>query len=98
MTTKKNYILSSELAYSNLVLIVKIMVNLLFYHYEGNMHLLYSILVRRELFYKFANTLIQSFSEIEDSFKSANFEITEEWWENVKTSLLSFDIVYIFLF
>lgn len=65
MTTKKNYLLSSELAYSNLVLIVKIMVNLLFYHYEGNMHLLYSVLVRRELFYKFSNTLIQSFSEIE---------------------------------
>lgn len=91
--SKKNNILSNEYEYHKLALLIKTMANLLIFHYEGNMHVLYSILVRRSLFHRLSSHLNISFEQYQPKEFANGAAVTEEWWENVKVEMEAFEIV-----
>lgn len=91
--SKKNNILSNEMEYHKLALLIKTMANLLIFHYEGNMHVLYSILVRRGIFHKLANYLNISYDQFKPKEYINGNIITEEWFNTFKQEMEAFEIV-----
>lgn len=91
--SKKNNILANEFEYHKLALLIKTMANLLIFHYEGNMHVLYSILVRRSLFHRLSNQLNMTFEQFKPKEFANGVTVTEEWWETFKLEMEAFEIV-----